>query len=88
MRLAKQLALWLAVAALLAWPADWAIWSLRGSPTAQVEVTRFVVAPLKGGKEEYYPDGTTQATCSQSLFTNAGQSPCWQLQRHKVIYDR
>ncbi len=88
MRLAKRIALWLLLAAALAWPADYAIWSLRGSPTQQLTVTRFVVAPLKGGKEEYYPDGTTQALCSQSLFTETGQSPCWQLTRHRTTYDR
>ena len=24
-----------------------------------------VVAPLKGGKEEYYPDGSAEVTCSR-----------------------
>ncbi len=77
----------LVLVAALAWPADYAVWRLRGAPAASVEVTRFVVAPLKGSKEEYYPDGTVTLGCSQSLLPQ-GDSPCWYVERHRVTYDR
>ena len=88
MRILKQVVLWVVVAGVLVWPADWAIWCVGGSPMQQVEVTRFVVAPLKGGKEEYYPDGSAMVDCSRSLFPEAGQGACWWMQRHRVVYDR
>ena len=88
MRIFKLTALWIFVACVLAWPADWAIWRLRSAPMAQVDVTRLVVAPLKGGKEEYYPDGTTTVDCSQSLFPESGQGACWYVRQHRTVYDR
>ena len=88
MRILKQVVLWVVVAGVLVWPADWAVWRVGGSPMQQVEVTRFVVAPLKGGKEEYYPDGSAVVDCSRSLFPEAGQGACWWVQRHRVVYDR
>ena len=86
-RLLKQTLATLVAAAALAWPADYAVWRVRGAPTAQVEVTRFVVAPLKGSKEEYYPDGTATVPCAQSVFPQ-GDTPCWYLQRNRVVYER
>ena len=86
-RLLRRTLAALVAAAALAWPADYAVWRLRGAPTDQVEVTRFVVAPLKGSKEEYYPDGTDTVPCAQSLLPQ-DDPPCWYLQRHRVQYDR
>lgn len=77
----------LLLAAALAYPADYAVWRLRHSPTATIEVTRFVVAPLKGSKEEYYPDGTQTRPCSQSLLPQT-DTPCWWLESHRITYDR
>ena len=88
MRIAKLVALWVVVAGALAWPADWTVWRVGGAPMGQISVTRFVVAPLKGGKEEYYPDGTGTVDCSRSLFTEAGQGACWWVARHRVIFNR
>ena len=71
--------------------ADWAIWRIKqshGTGMSTVSVTCFVVAPLKGGKEEYYPDGTVDLDCSQSLFPQAGGGACWWLQRHHIVFDR
>lgn len=86
-RFARRAAIVVVLMAALAWPADYAEWALRGAPTGTVEVTRFVVAPLKGSKEEYYPDGTTTVTCSQSLLPQTDQ-PCWYVQQHRVVYER
>ena len=88
MRLARNLLLGLLVVAVLLWPADWLVWRLRGSPVDQVEVTRYVVAPLKGGKEEYYPDGTTTLTCSRSALPQTSDGVCWRVNAHRVVFDR
>ncbi len=74
---------------------DWAVWQVRvlaGGGTRVMTVGRFVVAPLKGGKEEYYPDGKVEVQCSVSLlpegFPQAGSSPCWWVVRHPVVFER
>jgi hypothetical protein len=61
---------------------DWAIYKLRGSPTSTVMVSRFMTVPLKGNKIEYDYIGTVDVACSVSLFSQAGQSPCWRLRRN------
>jgi hypothetical protein len=61
---------------------DWAVFRLRGSPSSIVSVSRYLVVPLKGNKSEYDYLGTSDVPCSQSLFPQAGQSPCWQLRRN------
>ena len=85
--LLRRTLLALVLVAALAWPADYAVWAMRGSPAGTVEVTRMVVAPLKGSKEEYYPDGTATVSCSQSIFPQT-DSPCWYVTQHRVVYDR
>lgn len=61
---------------------DWAIFRLRGSPTSTVTVNRFLNVPLKGNKIEYDYLGSSDVPCAQSLFPQAGQSPCWYLKRN------
>ncbi len=90
-RLARPLALAVILIPSAAWLADYAIWRLqlaRGQAMSQVLVSRIVVAPLKGNKEEYYPDGTALVVCSNSLFPQAGADPCWWVSRHRNIQDR
>jgi hypothetical protein len=74
---------------------DWAVWRVRvavshggGGGMGKVVMSRIVVAPLKGNKEEYYPDGTVEVDCSRSLFRQAGSGACWWVERHRVVYDR
>jgi hypothetical protein len=70
---------------------DWAIWRTRlamGSGMGTISVSRMQVAKLKGNKEEYYYEGTTDADCSRSIFPQAGSGACWWLARNKVIFDR
>lgn len=62
--------------------ADWAIFKLRGAPTGKVTVNRYVTIPLKGNKKEYDYLGSSDVPCSVSIFSQAGQSPCWQLRRN------
>lgn len=61
---------------------DWAVFRLRGSPTEKVTVNRYIAIPLKAQKTEYDYLGTEDVPCSETLFMQAGQSPCWQLRRH------
>ncbi len=68
--------------------ADWLAWKLRGSPQGSVVVTRLVVAPLKGNREEYYPDGTETLPCSQSILPWDATQACWWMERHRVVFDR
>ena len=67
---------------------DLGVWWVRGRPVGTVTVTRIVVAPLKGNKEEYYPDGTEDVSCSVSLFQQAGQGACWWLKGHRQVEER
>lgn len=61
---------------------DWAVFKLRGSPTAKVTVKRYLAVPLKGNKQEFDYLGSSDVPCSISLFPQAGKNPCWQLRRH------
>lgn len=78
-------------AALLLYPADWAVWRVRvafGGGMGTVQVSRLTVAELKGNKEEYYPDGTDTVDCTRSIFPQAGDSACWWLRRHPEVIER
>jgi len=72
----------LVVAFIVAYLGDWVIFKLRGSPTSKVTVNRFLNVPLKGNKIEYDYLGSSDVSCSVSLFPRAGQDPCWQLRRN------
>jgi len=70
---------------------DWAVWRVRasrGSGMGKATVSRFVVAPLKGGKEEYYYDGTADVDCSVSLFPQGASNACWWVKRNPTVFDR
>lgn len=90
-RIAARAALGLAVALALVYLGDMAVWGVRvkmGGGMGKVTVSRFVVASLKGNKEEYYFDGTAEVDCSRSIFPQAGSGACWWVERHRVVYDR
>ncbi|RXH55190.1 hypothetical protein [Granulicella sibirica] len=81
----------LAVAAAVLYLGDWAVWRAKfrhGEGMSTVQVTRTVVAPLKGNKEEYYADGTADVRCSRSLFPQDGSDACWWLRRHREVVER
>jgi hypothetical protein len=76
------------VVAALAYPLDWGIWRVRvarGGGMGAVQVELFTIADLKGGKEDYYPNGTATVPCSESLYPQGGNSACWWLQRHREV---
>jgi hypothetical protein len=72
----------LLVAFVATYAGDWALFKLRGSPQSKVTVNRYVTVPLKGNKQEFDYLGSIDMPCSVSLFEQAGQSPCWKLQRN------
>jgi hypothetical protein len=66
----------------LVYAGDIAVYHLRGAPQSTVTVNRYVSIPLKGRKTEYDYLGTLDEACSVSLFSQSGESPCWQLRRN------
>ena len=72
----------LAVGFVAVYGGDWAVFKLRGSPQSKVTIDRYVAIPLKGNKQEFDYLGSADQSCSVSLFSQAGQTPCWQLRRH------
>jgi hypothetical protein len=75
-------------AAALAYLGDTAAFYLRGQPTDQVTITRYMAAPLKGDKTEYYYEGTGPMPCSKSLFPQSGWQPCWYLRKHPLASEQ
>jgi len=73
----------LAVAALI-FVGDYVVFLVRGKPLDQVNVTRYMAAPLKGNKTEYYYEGSGPLSCSKSLLPQSGWQPCWYLRRHPL----
>lgn len=70
---------------------DWAVWRARvamGGGMGTVSVGTLIVTPLKGNKEEYDWGGTSDVTCSRSIFPQSGGGACWWLERHKVVYEQ
>ena len=61
---------------------DMAIYKLRGSPQSRVTVNRYITVPLKGNKSEFDYQGTLEVPCSVSLFSQGGESACWQLKKN------
>jgi len=77
----------LLVAALL-YPADWAVWRVRvahGGGMGSVAVDLYTVADLKGGKEDYYANGTVTLPCTKSIYPQEGSNPCWWVERHREV---
>jgi hypothetical protein len=82
MRWLQRVLVVLAAAFVVIYAGDWALFKLRGSPRSKVTVNRYVTIPLKGNKQEFYYLGSIDVPCSVSLFSQAGQAPCWQLRRN------
>ena len=79
------------LAAALAYPLDWGLWRVRvakGGGMGSVQVERFTVAELKGGREDYYPNGTAVVPCSRSVYPQGGNGACWWVERHREVISR
>jgi hypothetical protein len=78
----------LLLVAAIAYPLDWAVWRTRvamGGGMGSVQVSLFTVADLKGGKEDYYPQGDVTVPCSKSLYPQGGNGACWWVERHREV---
>ncbi len=76
---------------LLTYAVDWAVLRLRiskGSAFGSVQVQQYLTTPLKGNKAEYDYMGTVAQVCSKSLFSQAGNRPCWWLERHPMQWQQ
>jgi hypothetical protein len=67
---------------LVVFAVDLTVFLLRGSPHSSVAVSRFMIVPLKGQKNEYDYLGTSNVSCAVALFPQDGQDPCWHLKRN------
>jgi len=70
---------------------DWTVFEarrVRGTAMGSVAVEHYLQTALKGNKAEYDYMGTTEQSCSRSLFPQYAASqwttPCWWLVRHKA----
>ena len=75
LRTLRQVLIGVVAAAVLIYIGDVALFFLRGKPHDQVVVSRYLAAPLRGNKTEYYFEGTGPMDCARSLFPQAGMSP-------------
>jgi hypothetical protein len=69
----------------LVYLSDWAVLRVRiahGTGYRTVQITQLLATPLKGNKAEYDMMGTSQETCSRSIFPQKGDLPCWWLLKH------
>lgn len=80
----------LAVALLVLWIADWAVFRVRsahGNAYLTLEVQDYLTTPLKGSKDEYDYLGSEPVTCTRAIFPHAAVEPCWWLRRHTVQWE-
>ena len=90
LRFLEWVALALAIAAIVAWAGDWALFTVRaahgrGFDTVQVE--EYLSTALKGNKQEFDYLGTAQVNCARALFPHAGAAPCWWQRRHTQMWE-
>jgi hypothetical protein len=82
MKYLRKILLYLLVVVAAAYLFDTVIYFLRGKPASSVQVTRLLAIPLKGGKTEYAPAGTSAVSCTLSIFPQGSANPCWYQRRN------
>jgi len=92
-RILGEAAKYLLITLAILYALDFAIFhvrQLRGGGLSTIPVDQFLATPLKGDKAEYDYLGTTNQTCSRSLFPQYASSnwnpPCWWLKRHNATW--
>jgi hypothetical protein len=81
--------LWLLAAILVLWLGDWAVWHLRvwrGRGYDTVQVSQFLLTPLKNHRVKADEQSTMDQPCSRSIFPHGGDDPCWWLRRHAIEF--
>jgi hypothetical protein len=69
---------------------DWMVLRYRlahGTAFDSVEVDQFLATPLKGSKMEYDFVGSSQQTCTRSIFPQQGKPACWWVRRHNAVWE-
>ena len=90
-RLAADAVLCLLAATLLLWLADWAVWRIRvwrGGGYDSVQVSQFLLTPLKNHRMKADRQSTDSQPCTRSIFPHAGDDPCWWLRRHPTEFQQ
>lgn len=82
-----RLFLSMAVACIAAYVTDWAIYTMRGSPSSTILVNRYLEVPLKGQKEEYDFEGSSPVVCAVALFPQGDKDPCWLVWRNRDMWE-
>jgi hypothetical protein len=82
-----RLSISMAVAFIAAYATDWAIYTLRGSPSSTILVNRYLEVPLKGQKEEYDFEGSSPVVCAVALFPQGDKDPCWLVWHNRNKWD-
>ncbi|WP_419805892.1 hypothetical protein [Terriglobus sp.] len=71
---------------------DQIVWTMRGSPVRQIEVSVLTTMELKNHKEDYGTPDTQLVSCAATLLPFPGATgwsrPCWWLERHREIIQR
>jgi hypothetical protein len=92
-RWARWLGRWVPVligAIALLYIGDWVVLEVRathGNAYSTVQVNQFLATALKGEKTEYDLMGTTEETCTRSIFPQKWHPPCWWLKRHTAQWE-
>ena len=76
-------------AALLLWLGDWAVWRVRvwhGGGYDTVQVSQFLLTPLKNHRVKADEQSTINQPCARSIFPHGGDDPCWWLRRHATEF--
>jgi len=79
-----------AISLAMLYVADWIVLRIRvahGTGYGTVEIHHFLATSLKGSKTEYDLTGTSQQTCSHSIFPHDGNLPCWWLEYHTARWE-
>ncbi len=81
--------LWMLAAILLLWLGDWAVWRVRvwhGGGYDTVQVSHFLLTPLKNHRMKADEQSIAGQPCTRSIFPHAGDDPCWWLRRHPTEF--
>ncbi|HKF52461.1 MAG TPA: hypothetical protein VKB26_09130 [Candidatus Acidoferrales bacterium] len=89
-RLLMRTVMFLVAALAIAYAADWSVLQVRirrQTAFSSVQVNQFLVAQLKGHRQEYFHMGTAQQPCVRAIFPHETDPPCWWLRRHPMQWN-
>lgn len=69
---------------------DWVVLRIRMGRHAafsSVQVNQFLVAQLKGHRQEYFHMGIAQQPCVKAIFPHESDPPCWWVRWHALQWN-